>query len=97
MKKNNKPKNYLHWVFTDHYFKNGRGLGKFIGMLYGIFQVIYIPPIVLEEYYSGWIPLLPVVLTYIVIWGFLNRYYTLQPYGIYERLKRLGWWNNKNK
>ena len=96
MRKDNTPKNYLHWVFTDHYFKNGKGVCKFIGMLYGIFQVIYVPPLILEEYYEGWIPLLPVVLTYIVIWGFLIGI-TLQPYGIYKRLKLLGWWNNKNK
>jgi len=96
MGKDNTPKNYLHWVFTDHYFKNGKGVGKFIGMLYGIFQVIYIPPLILEEYYGGWIPLLPVVLTYIATCGFLIGI-TLQPYGIYKRLKRLGWWNNKNK
>ena len=92
MKKNQSPKNYLHWVFTDHYFKNGRGIGKFIGMLYGIFQVIYVPPIVLEEYYGGWIPLFPVILMYITVWGFLLGI-TLQPYNIYRKLKRMNWWD----
>ena len=91
-KEDKSPKNYLHWVFTDHYFKSGRGLGKLLGTLYGIFQVIYIPPLVLEEYYGGWIPLFPVIMMYIVIWGFLIGI-TLQPYGIYRRLKRLDWWN----
>ncbi len=89
------PKNYLHWVFTDHYFNNGRGIGKFIGMLYGILQVIYVPPIVLEEYYTGWIPLFPVILMYLTIWGFLIGI-TLQPYGIYRRLKRMNWWERKD-
>ena len=95
MKKDKTPKNYLQWVFTEHYFKSTRGIGKFIATLYGIFQVIYVPPLVMEEYYGGWIPLFPVILIYITIWGFLLGI-TLQPYGIYKRLKRLDWWNREN-
>ena len=95
MKKDKTPKNYLQWVFTEHYFKSKRGIGKFIATLYGIFQVIYVPPLVMEEYYGGWIPLFPVILIYITIWGFLLGI-TLQPYGIYKRLKRLDWWNREN-
>lgn len=95
MKNENTP-SYLKWVFTDHYFKNGRGIGKFIGMLYGIFQVFYVPPMVLEEYYGGWIPLFPVILMYLTIWGFLIGI-TLQPYGIYRKLVRMNWFEkNKN-
>ena len=95
MKTSKTPKNYIHWVFTDHYFNNKQGIGKFIGMLYGIFQVIYVPHFVLEEYYGGWIPLFPVILMYITIWGFLIGI-TLQPYGIYRKLKRMNWWDRIN-
>jgi hypothetical protein len=96
MKKDKSPKNYLTWVFTDHYFNNGRGIGKFIGMLYGIFQAIYVPPIVLEEYYGGWIPIWPVIGMFIAVYGFLIGI-TLQPYGIYRKLKRMNWWNRELK
>ena len=92
MKKDKSPKNYLEWVFTDHYFKNGKGILKFIATIYGILQVIYVPPIILEEYYAVWIPILPVILMYVAIWGFLIGI-TLQPYNIYRKLKRLNWWN----
>ena len=51
---------------------------------------------VLEEYYGGWIPLFPVILMYITIWGFLLGI-TLQPYGIYRKLVRMNWFEkNKN-
>ena len=45
----------------------------------------------MEEYYGGWIPLLPVVLVHLTMWGFLLGI-TLQPYGIYRRLKRINYW-----
>lgn len=91
MEKKQKPKNYIHWVFTDHYFNNGRGVFKLIGTIYGIIQIIYATPLVMEEYYGGWIPLLPVVLVHLTMWGFLLGI-TLQPYGIYRRLKRINYW-----
>jgi len=89
MNKNNTP-TYLQWFFGEH-IKNGRGKLKFIATLYGIFQVIYLPQFVLAEYYGGWIPLFPVILIYLTIWGFLIGI-TLQPYGIYRKLKRMKYW-----
>ena len=89
------PKNYLHWVFTDHYFNNGRGIFKLIGALYGIFQIIYATPLIMEEYYGGWIPLFPVILANLTMWGFLIGI-ILQPYGIYRKLKRMNWWERKD-
>lgn len=94
-KMSNSPKNYITWVFTDHYFKNGKGIGKFIGTIYGIFQAIYVPPLVLEEYYTGWMPIWPVIGTFIAVFGFLIGI-TLQPYGIYRKLKRMNWWDRIN-
>tara|TARA_B100001564_G_C20255091_1_gene496676 strand:+ start:84 stop:383 length:300 start_codon:yes stop_codon:yes gene_type:complete len=89
------PKNYLHWVFTDHYFNNGRGIFKLIGAFYGIFQIIYATPLIMEEYYGGWIPLFPVILANLTMWGFLIGI-ILQPYGIYKKLKRMNWWERKD-
>ena len=89
------PKNYLHWVFTDHYFNNGRGIFKLIGTIYGIFQIIYATPLIMEEYYGGWIPLFPVILVNLTMWGFLIGI-ILQPYSIYRRLKRMNWWDRVN-
>ena len=88
------PKNYLHWVFTDHYFNNGRGIFKLIEAIYGIFQIIYATPLIMEEYYGGWIPLFPVILVNLTMWGFLIGI-ILQPYGIYKKLKRMNWWERK--
>ena len=89
------PKNYLHWVFTDHYFNNGRGIFKLIGAFYGIFQIIYATPLIMEEYYGGWIPLFPVILVNLTMWGFLIGI-ILQPYNIYRKLKRMNWWDRIN-
>ncbi len=80
-------KEYLKWFFTEH-IKNGRGKLKVIATLYGIFQVIYFPQFVLEEYYGGWIPLFPVVLFFLIIWGFLIGI-IYQPINIYLKVKRL--------
>tara|TARA_B100001769_G_C21495493_1_gene287023 strand:+ start:58 stop:357 length:300 start_codon:yes stop_codon:yes gene_type:complete len=96
MKEDKSPKNYLQWVFTDHYFNNGRGIFKLIGTLWGIIQIIYATPLIMEEYYGGWIPLFPVIVVHLTMWGFLIGI-TLQPYSIYRKLKRMDWWNrNKN-
>ena len=95
MKEDKSPKNYITWVFTDHYFKNGRGVGKFIGALFGIFMAFYVPGPVLLEYNEGWIPIWPVIGTFIAVYGFLIGI-ILQPYGIYKKLKRMDWWNRKN-
>ena len=41
MKEDKSPKNYLTWVFTDHYFNNKQGILKIIGTLFGIFMEIF--------------------------------------------------------
>lgn len=91
-KEDKTPKNYLHWVFTDHYFKNKQGVLKFLGTLMFISFAIIMPGPVLEEYNGGWIPIWPVIGSFIAVYGGLLGI-ILQPYQIYRRLKRLGWWN----
>ena len=82
---------YLKWVFTDHYFNNKQGVLKFFGTLMGIGMCIYMPGPVLEEYNGGWIPIWPVIGSFIATYGFLIGI-ILQPYSIYRRLTRLKWW-----
>ena len=91
MKKENTP-SYFQWVFGDHYFKNGRGILKVIGTLFGIFMAFYVPGPVIKEYVEGWIPIWPVIGTFIAVYGFLGGI-ILQPYWIYRRLKRMNWWD----
>ncbi len=82
-------KDYLHWVFTNHYFNNKQGVLKIIGTLFGFYMAFYVPGPVLEEYNGGWIPIWPVIGIFIAVYGFLIGI-ILQPVGIYRRLKRLG-------
>jgi hypothetical protein len=91
MKHKTQP-SYLKWVFEDHYFKDGRGILKVIGTLFGIFMAFYIPGPVIKEYVEGWIPILPVIGTFIAVYGFLAGI-LLQPYLIYTRLVKLRWWD----
>jgi hypothetical protein len=80
--------NYIKWLFTDHYFNNKQGVIKFIGTIFGFFLAIYVPGPVLDEYYGGWIPLLPVIGVFFAVYGFLIAI-LLQPYGIYKRINKL--------
>ena len=86
---------YFQWLFEDHYFKDKRGMLKFVGTLYGIVQAIYATPLVYDEWYYGYMPIWPLIGAYIAIYGFLIGI-TLQPYGIYKRLKRMNWWDRVN-
>jgi hypothetical protein len=86
------PKNYITWVFTDHYFKNGQGKLKFVATIFGFIMPFHVIPPVVQEYMEGWIPLLPVIGTFIAVFGFLIGI-ILQPYGIYRNLKRMNWWD----
>ena len=88
-------KEYIKWVFTDHYFKSWQGTLKLIGTLYGIVQAIYATPIVWEEWYFGNMPIYPLIGSFIAIYGFLIGI-TLHPLSIYRRLKRLGMLDEKN-
>lgn len=82
-------KEYLKWYFTKH-MKNGRGKLKFIATLYGIFQIIYVTPIINHEYLSaGDVPLIILILTHLTMWGFLIGI-IYQPIQIYKKLKALG-------
>ena len=92
MKEDKTPKNYISWVFTDHYFKNKQGILKFIGTIFGFVMAVYVPGPVIQEYMEGWIPIWPVIGTFIATYGFLIGI-ILQPYSIYKRLKRMNWWN----
>ena len=79
-------RDYIKWLFTDHYFNNKQGIIKFIGTIYGFIMAFYVPGPVLDEYYGGWIPIWPVIGIFIAVYGFLIGILT-QPYGIYKRLK----------
>ena len=91
-KEDKTPKNYIQWVFTDHYFKNKQGVLKFLGTLMFICFAIIMPGPVLEEYNGGWIPIWPVIGSFIAVYGGLIGI-ILQPYQIYRRLKRMNWWD----
>jgi len=65
-----RKKNFIHWSFTEYYFKSGTGFLKLIATLYGIFQPIAFTQPIWEEYQCC-MPLLPAIAAYIVIWGFL--------------------------
>lgn len=86
------PKNYIHWLFTDHYFNNGQGILKFIGQLFGIFLAFYIPGPVIEEYLYHDAALPAVIGIFIATYGFCFGL-MFQPYGIYKRLHRMDWWD----
>jgi len=86
MKNNNIP-SYLKWLFTEH----KRGKIKVLLTLLGIIQIIWATPQIMEEYNGGYIPLLPVVLVHIAMYGFvIGMIY--QPYNIYVKLKNLNFW-----
>jgi len=87
MKNNNKPP-YLKWLFSEH----KRGKIKILLTLLGILQIIWATPLILEEYNSGYLPLLPVILIHIVMYGFIIGM-ILQPYLIYVRLINLKFWD----
>lgn len=86
------PKNYVHWLFTDHYFNNKQGVLKFFGTLMGIAMGIYMPGPVIEEWNTGFVPIWPVIGIFIATYGFLIGM-LLQPYSIYLRLKKMKWWD----
>ena len=88
------PKNFVHWLFTDHYFNNKQGVLKFLGTLLFLFLAAAVPGPVLEEYNGGRIPIWPVIGTFISVYGGLIAI-IYQPYQIYKRLKRINWWNKK--
>jgi|TARA_R100000081_G_C4721341_1_gene118224 hypothetical protein len=89
------PKNYIHWVFTDHYFNNKQGIGKFMGTIMFICFAVYMPGPVLEEYWGGWIPIWPVIGCFIAVYGGLIGI-LWQPYNIYKKLKRMNWWERED-
>ena len=86
---------YFKWLFTDHYFNNKQGIGKFIGTIMFICFAIYMPGPVLEEYWGGWIPIWPVIGCFIAVYGGLIGI-LWQPYNIYKKLKRMNWWDRIN-
>lgn len=77
---------FIKWLFTDHYFNNKQGVIKFLGTLMFIFMAIAVPGPALEEYNGGWIPIWPVIGTFIAVYGGLIGI-IYQPYQIYKRLK----------
>ena len=81
--------NFIKWLFTDHYFNNKQGVIKFLGTLLFIFLAIAVPGPVMEEYNGGWIPIWPVIGTFISVYGGLIGI-IYQPYQIYKRIK----WKN---
>ena len=80
-------KEYVKWLFTNHYFNNMQGILKFLGTIMFLFFGVYVPVPVLKEYYGGWIPIWPVLGCFIAVYGGLIGI-LLQPYGIYKRLKK---------
>lgn len=86
MKKDKRP-TYFNWLLTEH----KRGKLKLILTVLGIIQAIYVTPMLIEEYNSGWTPLFPIIMMFIASYGFVIGM-ALQPFLIYKRLIRLDWW-----
>ena len=85
--KNQNP-SYLNWLLKEHRF----GKFKALMLLYGIIQCVIFTDDVFNEWYYGHMPLLPLIATYIVMYGFVVAI-ALQPFNIYRRLVKLDWWN----
>ena len=88
-----KTPTYLQWFFGEH-CKGWRGKTKIVAAIYGVFQIVYATPLIMEEYYGGWIPLFPVILVHLTMWGFLLGI-LYQPYSIYRRLVRTNWFERR--
>ena len=86
--KNKENPTYLNWLLTEH----KRGKVKLALMIYGIIQAIYATPLVYNEWYYGHMPILPLIASYIAIYGFVIGI-ALQPFLIYKKLVKLDWWN----
>jgi len=92
--KNKTNPTYFQWFFGEH-CKDWRGKLKVVATLYGIFQIIYLTPIINEEYLTaGDFPLITFILTHLAMWGFLIGI-IYQPYNIYRKLIKLDWFNRK--
>ena len=91
--KNKTNPTYFQWFFGEH-CKDWRGKLKVVATLYGIIQIIYATPLIMEEYYGGWIPLFPVILVHLTMWGFLIGI-IYQPYSIYRKLIKLDWFKKR--
>lgn len=87
MKNTNKP-TYLKWLFTEH--KTGKL--KFLLMLIGIVQSCYITPLIIDEYNYG-MPIIFAILGIVASYGFTIGI-AIQPFSIYNRLVKIGWWKN---
>ena len=86
-----RKKNFIHWSFTEYYFKSGTGFLKLIATLYGIFQPIAFTQPIWEEYQCC-MPLPAAIAIYIVIWGFLIGI-ILHTYELYKPR----WWRKLKK
>jgi len=82
-------KNFIHWLFTEHYFKSKIGFLKFIATIYAIMQPIMFTQPIWEEYQCC-ISLFPVICAHIVMWGFLIGLIE-HSYSLYNP----GWWRKR--
>lgn len=84
-------KNFIHWLFTDYFFKSKIGFLKFLTTAYAIFQPIAFTKPIWEEYQCC-ISLFPVICAHVVMWGFLIGIIE-HSYNIYNPR----WWKKLKK
>lgn len=74
-------KNYINWLFRIHKY----GKFKFLLFIFGIIHCVLLT----EDFYLSYLdgmPLLPLILGYIALYGFTIGI-ALQPYFIYKEIK----------
>lgn len=75
--------NYFKWLFEEHQY----GKIKFFLFLFGVTQCILLTDDFYYEYYYYDMPLYPLIMGYIALYGFTIGI-ALQPYFIYKELKK---------
>jgi hypothetical protein len=75
--------NYFKWLFKEHQY----GKIKFFLFLFGVTQCILLTDDFYYEYYYYDMPLYPLIMGYIALYGFTIGI-AYQPYTIYKGLKK---------
>ena len=75
--------NYFKWLFEEHQY----GKIKFFLFLFGVTQCILLTDDFYYEYYYYDMPLYPLIMGYIALYGFTIGI-AYQPYTIYKGLKK---------
>ena len=80
----NQTPTYFQWLLKEHKF----GKIKILLFLLGVLQFIIFTDDVFNEWYYGYMPIWPLIFTYIAMYGFTIAI-AYQPFNIYKKLVRL--------